>query len=242
MLRPLIGITTAVSTDYGIDFLRAYNANIIAIEDAGGIPLLIPCTLQKSTLRDLYQRLDGVLLPGGGDVDPKHYQADVHPKTGTPDHARDLTEIQITEWAIADKRPIFGICRGHQVFNVALGGTLIQDIPSEIETNLTHDIADGEPRNRLLHGVKINPQSLLAEILGTTEIEVNSIHHQSVDHVAPHVTASAYAPDGVVEASEITDHPFALTVQWHPEDMVVDSEAMRRLFKAFVQACLKRHA
>lgn len=242
MSRPLIGITTAVSQDYGIDFLRAYNANILAIEDAGGIPVLIPCTLQPETLRELYQTLDGILLPGGGDVDPAHYQAEAHPKTGMPDPARDQAEIQIAQWAIADQRPIFGICRGHQVFNIALGGTLIQDIPSQLENNLKHDIAEGEPRNQLLHGIKINPDSKLAVILGTTEIEVNSIHHQSVERVAPNLTATAYAPDGVVEASELADHPFALTVQWHPEDMVNDTEAMRALFVAFVQACARRHA
>jgi putative glutamine amidotransferase len=242
LFRPLIGITTAVNKDYGIDFLRAYNANVLAIEHAGGIPVLIPCTLQPQTLRELYQTLDGVLLPGGGDVDPVHYNAQTHPKTGTPDPARDQTEIQITQWAIEDQRPIFGICRGHQVFNVALGGTLIQDIPSEVESHLTHDIADGEPRNQRLHGIKINPDSQLAHILGTTEIEVNSIHHQSVEQVAPDLTVTAYAPDGVVEASELPNHPFALTVQWHPEDMVNDSEAMRRLFSAFVEACAKRHA
>lgn len=243
MSRPLIGITTAVQqTEHGMSFLRAYDANVIAIENAGGIPVLIPCTLKPETLRQLYEKLDGVLLPGGGDVDPSHYQAEAHPKTGVPDPARDQTEIQIAQWAINDQRPIFGICRGHQVFNVALGGTLIQDIPSQVTTELQHDITDDQPRDLRLHGIKINPSSKLAQILGTTEIEVNSIHHQSVDRTASNVLASAYAPDGVVEASEVADHPFALTVQWHPEDMVTQSDAMRRLFEEFVKAASQRHA
>ncbi len=238
MYRPLIGITTAVNIDTSTHwrFLRAYEANTHAIEQAGGIPVLVPCTLQPHTLRALYERLDGLLLPGGGDVDPAIYSASPHPQTKYIDRERDDTEMTLARWAVDESLPVFGICRGHQVFNVALGGTLVQDIPSQLKTDLQHDIFAGQPRNLRLHDVAVAPDSLLAKVLSTTQIAVNSLHHQSVEAVAPRLRVTAYAPDGIIEATEIPEHPFALTVQWHPEDMVSDDESMRGLFRAFVQA------
>lgn len=120
--------------------------------------------------------------------------------------------------------------------NVAFGGTLIQDIPSLVETELVHDLAEGKPRNTLLHDVQIDPNSHLAQIMGVTSSKVNSLHHQSVMQASPTVCVTAFAPDGVVEATEMPDKKFVLSVQWHPEDLYEDDAAMKRLFKAFVEA------
>lgn len=241
-MKPLIGIVSAVSiSPQGWPFLRAYDANVKAIERVGGLPVLVPCTLETDALRDLYDRLDGVLLPGGGDVDPAVYDDTPRTEIKMVDTVRDHTEIKLSRWAVEDQRPVFGICRGHQVFNVALGGTLVQDIPTFLETDLTHDISDGMARNTILHTVDILEDSLLSKVMQGTHFEVNSLHHQSIDTLAPSLRVTAHAPDGIVEATELVEsHPFALTVQWHPEDMVDDDAAMLGLFRSFVEAASVR--
>lgn len=242
MKRPLIGIVTSSDTsETGNPYNRIYAQPALDIADSGGLPVYIPTRLDEATLRALYERLDGVLLPGGADVRPTRYGAtETHPTVYGIDDARDDTEIALARWAVADDRPLFGICRGHQVINVALGGTLIQDIPSQIATPLTHDLPDNQPRSRLLHDVRIEPDSKLAQILGTTQITVNSLHHQAVDAPAPGLRVTALSPDEIVEGLEMPDRRFALSVQWHPEDMYVgdypEREPMRRLFKAFIDA------
>ncbi|RMG74618.1 MAG: gamma-glutamyl-gamma-aminobutyrate hydrolase family protein [Chloroflexi bacterium] len=242
MYKPLIGITAAVSSDqYGKEFLRVYAKNITALEKAGGIPIVIPCNLSSETLRLLYERVDGVLLPGGGDIDPSYYGAELHPTTNSIDPQRDQTEITVARWAVDEKLPIMGICRGHQVFNVALGGTLIQDIASEVTPSLVHESDSSTPRNLLAHSVMVDANSCLAGILHHTQPLVNSIHHQAIGQLAPGLRPTAYSPDGIIEAVEIPEHPFALTVQWHPEDLVDDSDSMLNLFRAFVIAAAKRH-
>jgi putative glutamine amidotransferase len=160
----------------------------------------------------------------------------------TIDDLRDELELTVARWAVRDDLPVFGICRGHQVLNVALGGTLVQDIPEQLGSPLTHDIPDGTPRSTRIHDVTIDQNSRLASILGETQIHVNSLHHQSVEKVAPNVVVTAHSPDGVVEAIEAPDRHFVLSVQWHPEDLYQDDEAMLRLFTAFVQAARERAA
>ena len=236
MKPPLIGITSSVWFDsHGRGFVRAYAPNANAIAQAGGLPVFIPSNIEESTLRCLYERMDGILLPGGGDIDPVLYGAQKHPATQRIDRARDDAEIAITRWAVEDDRPVLGICRGHQVFNVALGGTLLQDIPSQMNTNVPHDFPDDVPRSKLAHGVHVIPDSRLAQILGETVLMVNSLHHQAVDLLAPVLRAAAYSTDGIVEAVEIPDHRFSLSVQWHPEDLT-EYNPIRRLFQAFVDA------
>lgn len=241
-MRPLIGITSADLFQDGKWYQRAYAPNSQAVARAGGLPVLIPTGLDETTLRALYERLDAVLLPGGPDVDPAYYGAERHPLTVTIDDLRDELELTVARWAVRDDLPVFGICRGHQVLNVALGGTLVQDIPDQLESSLTHDIPDGTPRSTRVHGVSINSDSRLATILGATHVQVNSLHHQSVEQAAPGVIVTAHSPDGVVEALEVPDRYFALSVQWHPEDLYQDDEAMLRLFTAFVQAARERAA
>lgn len=240
--RPLIGITSSSITHHHRPYNRAYQPNALAIAAAGGLPVYIPTHLDDETLRALYETLDGVLLPGGPDVDPSEYQAERHPLTIEIDAPRDALELTVARWAVDDDVPVFGICRGHQVLNVALGGTLVQDIPSELHTNIPHDQPNEVPRTHRLHEVSIAPDSRLADILGGTRFAVNSLHHQSVDAPAPGVRVTAAAPDGVVEAIEHLDRSFVLSVQWHPEDLVLgDADAVQgRLFAAFVAAASAR--
>lgn len=232
MNPPLIGITTAIHTNEGKRYYRAYAPIITAVEKGGGLPVMLPSELAPGTLRQLYDRVDGVLLPGGGDVDPSRYGEGKHPETGHIDLARDEAEINVARWAVEENRPIFCICRGHQVLNVALGGTLIQDIPSQVETSEDHYF--DKPRTELIHDVQIEADSRLIQIMGQSPIGVNSIHHQAIGKIAAPLRVTAQSPNGVIEAVEIPGHHFALAVQWHPEDLT-DDEVMLRLFQAFVE-------
>lgn len=241
-MTPLIGITTArdVSEKTGWVYIRAYEPIIQAVIEAGGLPVLIPVSAPDETVRKIYERLDGVLLPGGGDVRPGVYGADTHPAVRETDEDRDRVELALARWAMADDLPVFGICRGHQVLNVALGGTLIQDIPSQVDSTLNHNLRN--PRTARAHEVEVDPGSRLASILGKTRVAVNSLHHQSVEQAAPDACVVAYAPDGVVEALELPDRRFALSVQWHPEDLYPEDPAMKRLFQSFIEAAGGRPA
>ena len=177
MSKPLIGITTATRpTKYGWPFLVAYAMNVEALERAGGIPVLIPCNLGTETLRALYERVDGILLPGGGDVDPSTYGAERHPMTDYLDPDRDQTEIKLARWSAEDDRPLFGICRGHQLVNVAFGGTLLQDIPELYDTEFDHfPTPDEYPRDFIPHDVKVEPDSVLLNIVKADTVKVNKL-------------------------------------------------------------------
>jgi putative glutamine amidotransferase len=241
MLRPLIGITayTRSWVEKGWDYDVSYASNATAIEAAGGLPVLIPAKVSMETLRAIYERLDGMLLPGGGDIDPNIYHAEKHKTTGGIDNDRDRTEIALTQWAYEDDLPTFGICRGIQVMNVALGGTLVQDIPSLVETELRHDTTN-EPRAQILHNVKLAKDSVLAKIVGTNLIDVNSLHHQSIGVASPKVRVTGHAPDGVVESIEVPNKDFILAVQWHPEDLIDNDERMLNIFKVFIEKARAR--
>lgn len=242
--RPLIGITAYnyVKPTSGWRYDVCYGKNAVAVERAGGLPVLIPSMVSYETLRLTYERLDAVLLPGGGDINPTRYNAEPDETLYEISDERDEMEISMAQWAIEDDLPIFGICRGIQVLNVAMGGSLTQDIPSKIDTNLRHSIKfPEEPRHTILHDVIIEKDSRLSHILGdNTQVAVNSLHHQSIRDVAPNATITAKATDGIVEGIELTDKHFVLAVQWHPEDLVDNDTRMQNLFDAFVQAASER--
>jgi len=207
-----------------------------AVAIASGAPVLIPLNLTEEALRAIYERLDGLLLAGGGDLDPKHYGEAIHEKCGQPDEARDTVELTLARWSLAEGLPVFGICRGIQVMNVAAGGALYQDIASQSPASLKHDCWPGYPRDYLAHQVTISGDSQLAAILSQGQVAVNSMHHQAVKDLAPRFRVVARSADGLIEAIEAHDHPFALGVQWHPEELVEDAPPMRRLFEDFVSA------
>ena len=243
MPKPLIGITTQRwSSSLAHPNTRVQgelSAYVDAVLSAGGLPILIPVSVQGDDLRELYARLNGLVLPGGGDVDPGRYQAEPHPTVHETDAARDEAEIWLARQSVADAKPLFGICRGIQILNVAAGGSLIQDIPSEVPGAAPHYFH--HPQYALdypAHRVRVEEGSLLADCLGTPIVEVNSRHHQAMRTVAPGLEIVGRAPDGVIEAVEIPGQPFALAVQWHPENLQAQP-SMRALFERFVREAAK---
>lgn len=235
MPRPLIGITTRNGRDSDRHpttlLMQSYTNAVIA---AGGLPVPIPSSYPKEVLRDLYSRLDGILFSGGGDISLEYFKGDPHPRIGGIDNDRDLTEITLARAAVEDGKPVLGICRGIQVINVALGGTLYTHIPAQLPGALDHDYP-GDLRRELVHLVNVDESAQVAGIFGETLLRVNSLHHQGVKDLAPSLRAAGYAPDGLIEAVELPGHPYAVGVQWHPE-WLTDQPAMQRLFKSFVDA------
>jgi putative glutamine amidotransferase len=207
-----------------------------ALLQAGAAPLLIPHICDHRLLRAAYEGLHGLLLSGGEDIAPGRYGELVHEKCGTPSLERDETELMLTRWAVEEGKPLLAICRGIQVLNVALGGSLYQDIEAQVPGAARHDWYPGHPRNLRAHSVACQEGSRLAGIVGSQSLEVNSLHHQAIKDLAPDLQVTGRAPDGIVEAVEALDHPFSLGVQWHPEELVGEDVQARRLFDALVQA------
>jgi putative glutamine amidotransferase len=233
---PLIGVTASrVFTEAGFPAMRILEAYVQAVSQAGAAPVLIPLGLTDEALRVIAARLDGIVFTGGGDILPQVYGADDHPAVDGVDADRDRVEIDLVKEVARSKLPFLGICRGIQVINVALGGTLYADIPDQFSGALKHDFSSDTEREVLAHAVEVDKNSRLAGILGITHTGVNSLHHQGLLQLAPGLKPVAYAPDGLVEAIELEGHPFGLAVQWHPEWMQKYAP-MRALFKAFVTA------
>lgn len=236
MRQPLIGITSSRgTTSHGVPTFAVAQAYVEAILQAGGVPLLIPLGLDQATLLTLIDRLDGILFSGGGDIQPATYGSQAHPAVDDVDTDRDRIELWLVEQVLKRQQPFLGICRGFQVINVALGGTLYEDILDQHPGAQKHSFFPGHPRNFLAHTVQVQAGSQLSALLQTESIPVNSLHHQGVRQLAPALQPSAYAADGIIEGIEIPDHPFGLAVQWHPE-WLRDDPAMRRIFTAFIQA------
>jgi putative glutamine amidotransferase len=206
------------------------------IEAAGGVPVLLSHA-ENDAIRDYYVRsLDGLLLTGGEDVDPVRYgQELVSPDFGVA-LERDAFEFDLFSAFFLTGKPIMAICRGFQMVNVALGGTLIQDIPST--TGATHH-AQTLPTSMVSHRVQLDEQSVVARVLGSSEVGVNSHHHQAIDIVADGLRITGRAEDGIPEAFEHVDHPYLMGVQWHPERLESQQELHQQLFYDFVQACQK---
>lgn len=235
--RPLIGLTThrrSPGESMG-DVFGLRITYVEAIRRAGGLPVLVPLGLDEDELRDVYGRLDGLLLSGGGDVRPEEYGMTPIADLRQIDGDRDRVELALARWAISEAKPLLGICRGAQTFTVALGGTLYRDLASEHPNHTKHDFYPGYPYDYPAHAIRVAEDTLLARTLGTPIIRVNSLHHQAAREIAPPLLPAAYSPDGVVEAVELPGHPFALGVQWHPE-WLPDMPEMRGLFEKFVAA------
>ena len=234
MSRPLIGITAQhAPTAQGFPAVRILRAYVTAIVEAGGAPVLIPPDLPEDGWRTLLERLDGILFSGGADIGLEHFDGAPHPSVDV-EAARDAIELPLLRAAVDGDKPLLGICRGIQVMNVALGGTLYTHILDQLPNALQHDWHD-QPRATLAHPVRVEEGTRLAEILGAPMLQVNSLHHQGIKNLAPNLKATAFAPDGLIEGIELPDHKFALAVQWHPEWMT-SHEEMRNLFKKFVEA------
>jgi putative glutamine amidotransferase len=230
-MTPLIGITTYEPNARLHYELPAVYAEAVRL--AGGIPVLIPPG--EVQLDALLARLDGLILSGGDDVDPAYYGGVNHPKVFNIHRERDEMEIALARLVVAQDFPTLCICRGVQVLNVALGGTLIEHIPDEPFTTLAHHRTETNA-DLALHDIAVTPDSRLAQVMGATHLHLETWHHQALRAVAPTLNTVAVAPDGIVEAVEKSDHPFLLGVQWHPERAAASLPTQRRLFEALIAA------
>ena len=233
MRTPLVALTVANRPDgRGPAALGVNRAYVDGLRKAGAdVVLLAPGQLPPPALAD---RLDGIVLPGGVDVDPARYGERPRPQLGQVDRELDELELSLVRMALERELPLFGICRGQQVVNVALGGTLYQDLAADGATSFPHRCRPEDGRAFLTHAIEIRPRSRLRRIIGTGRVEVNSFHHQAVRDVAPGLQVTATSPgDGVIEGLETPDG-LVLTVQCHPEELTAGHAWARALFRDFV--------
>ncbi len=239
MTTAWIGVTTSRNNSQaGYPIFTLAEAYVDALQKAGAMPVMIPLGLPEEQLSELLSRVDGMLFSGGGDVHPERYGSAPHPLVDFVDEDRDRVEALLVNLAVQRGMPILGICRGMQLINVALGGTLYEDLGDQLLGSIQHDNSEEHWRDYLAHPVQVKQGSLLAEALGCQSTQVNSLHHQGVRQLAASLQASAFAPDGVVEGVELPGYPFGLAVQWHPEWLQAHLP-MRRLFQAFVTAAAR---
>ncbi|PYQ27577.1 MAG: hypothetical protein DMF56_19550 [Acidobacteria bacterium] len=231
MTKPLIGIGSDIQSPTGKrERAFAYVTYVDALRRAGAIPVLIPP--QPENAAELVRELDGVLLAGGDDCDPSLYGEERHAATEMMDPRRQANDVSLAKYAREAGIPTLGICLGVQVMNVAAGGSLVQDIDSELETEIEHA---SKPEDRARHDVIVDEGTQLSGILRRSELNVNSSHHQAIRKVGDGLRVTAHAPDGIIEGLEDPKHPFYVGVQWHPEDMSGENSATS-IFGAFVEA------
>jgi putative glutamine amidotransferase len=233
---PVVGLPTLAippglkPARFGIN--QSYVRALVA---AGCAPLLIPLLDDDDRLRAIYERLDAMVFPGGADVEPREYGEAPIGDLNEVESGRDRVELTLARWAFDDDLPVLGICRGQQLLNVALGGTLYQDLRCQDVTATEHADKDGRARDQMIHRVRIDPDSQLAQLIDQTVVEVNSLHHQAIKDVAPPLRITGRSEDGVIEAVEAPDRRFLLAVQWHPEEFA-QTPWVARLFDGFARA------
>jgi len=236
MPTPLIGVTTYIQKNkYGYPVAAVMSKYVEAVVEAGGVPLLVPVGLNDEHVEEIVTRVDGFLFTGGGDLSPGLYNGTTHPALVDVDDARDRLEFFLVKTAVHQGVPFLGICRGLQVVNVALGGTLFSHIPGQFPGAIKHNYDSGTERELLAHSVSLTPGTRLRRISSQDILEVNSLHHQGIKELASGIMASATAPDGLIEALEVPGHSFGCAVQWHPEWLTSQPAALA-LFRAFVVA------
>ncbi len=236
-------------SDVSISLSQCY---VEALLIAGGLPWVLPASVtDPDAVRECVQRCDGIMLTGGDDVQPQLYARTLPPSllrtVSQPDKARDLTELVVIESAFQQKKPLLAICRGQQILNVALGGSLLADIATQVPRALNHQCSDR--KDQLVHEIDLTPDSLLARVMGQTKLRVNSSHHQAVARVARPFRVSATSADGVIEGLELESSaasliPCLLAVQFHPERLWNRYPHFLEIFCRFVQTCAtdrKRH-
>lgn len=239
-MKPLIGITPsslieAPAQPDGLvrDWIFNPQDYFRAVQQAGGIPVLLPFVTTEAEAAEVLARFDGLLISGGDDVDPLCYGELPHPKLGKVNPERDASELAYAKVALERDLPTLGICRGHQILAVAFGGTLWQDIPAQVDGALKHD--QNGPKYHPTHPIRIQAGSRLHALLGEERL-INTRHHQAVKAMPAGWTVSALSPDGIIEAMERPDRRFALSVQWHPESFCGRPYHFEPLFAAFVAA------
>ncbi|MEK7059383.1 MAG: gamma-glutamyl-gamma-aminobutyrate hydrolase family protein [Patescibacteria group bacterium] len=245
-MLPLIAVTAGEIIDHAFPWAPvAYgkaHTYTDAVIRAGGVPFLVPLIDDIKSLRRLYEACDGLMFSGGNDIDPMTYNAKPSPHSLKPSPRRDEQEIQLFKWALEDNKPVLGICRGMQLMNVALGGSLYQDIGNDVSAKHNHNgSADQKDFCHLVHKLKINEDSQLAAIMGASSIRTNGLHHQAVCELGKGLVVTARAEDDLIEALELPNKNFVIGVQSHPEALESDTEPQwRKLFEAFVDSAAKR--
>ncbi len=240
-MKPIIGISAALYRNEGDQYSRLNDTYTRSIREAGAVPLILPYDTAPDDAEHYLAVLDGLLFSGGGDLDPKYFGEDPHPALKRISAAYDTSELALFKAAAAWKLPVFAICRGCQLVNVALGGSLIQDIPAQVPGAMSHN-ATGIPMSEPYHLVEILDQdSIMAQCFGSSSVYTNSFHHQAVKALAPGLRVTARSRDGVIEAFEGIDSSWFLhAVQFHPEAMsapeLPGSLGFRKLFACFVEA------
>lgn len=232
-MKPVIGITTDVQQD-GENILK--NTYVQAVIRAGGLPMIIPVGLEQD-VDQLIEMFDGLLLSGGNDINPMLFNEEPHEYLGVVSPSRDSSELELARRMLKTGKPILGICRGLQVLNVAVGGTLYQDLYKQNDSPILQHIQKA-PNTHCSHFVQLDKGSLLESIAGSERIQVNSYHHQSLKEVPSDFKVTGVASDGIVEAIESTDEQFVLGVQWHPEALSAAGDAVSlRIFERFISEC-----
>jgi putative glutamine amidotransferase len=236
-MRPLIGIPchALIRAETGRPIYANNRAYVHAVESAGGLPILIPMINDLPILTALLARMDGLLLPGGIDLHPSRYGEESHPLTEEADLELDEFEITLASLAFQQDIPVLGICRGMQLINVLLGGTLYQDIDTQYPNCIMHTHRH-LPRTHIAHQIVVEPGSRMETILGVQEMMVNSLHHQAIKDPGKGVRITGRASDGMAELLEVSGYRFVMAAQSHPEEIYAVEPAFKRLFSAFVQA------
>jgi putative glutamine amidotransferase len=237
-MKPIIGINADVDRQTQEAQVQSHYYN--SILKAGGIPIIIP-PMPEEDLDKVLAQINGLMLIGGGDYNPKHYKEEAHSKTNMCSPLRDEFDLRLIQRAVVGTNlPVLGICAGAQALNIGLGGSLIQDIPSHIPSSQVVHSGAGSHEGTLKHHVKIDSGSKLSKIYGLTELAVPTSHHQAVQRLGAGLHATAYADDEIIEAVEYKDKQFVIGVQWHPER---DFDSNKKLFEEFVaQAAKTQHA
>ena len=236
--KPIIGICTRNMEKEFFLSVGAPTFYVDAIVRAGGIPLLMPLQTKKEDFGEMLDVVDGVIFTGGGDIAVDFYGGEMSEKVTLIDVVRDEFELGLAKEILKREMPVLGICRGLQLMNVAMGGTLFEDIPSQVENALAHSYVDGDAFDKLVHDVSVGEDSMLFDVFGEKRVTVNSLHHQSVRDLAEGLTVVATADDGVIESALMNDRDFGVLIQWHPECLPEATHA-QQLFVAFVDAASK---
>lgn len=239
-MKPLIGITAGtIHTSERAGAVYKYgqaHTYVDAVRMAGGVPILIPVALSAQETREVFDRLDGIVFSGGNDVTPGIYHAEqTHARN--IDAPRDTHEVELMKLALAANKPVLAICRGMQLLNVVRGGTLYQDISAEVPQAMNHDGHHPDVTEPIVHTLTVVPNSNLAAVLGSTQVNANSYHHQAVKDLGDGLVVSARSEDGIIEGIEDMRHGYVMGLQTHPESLAArGDERWRRLFESFVRA------
>lgn len=235
MQKPIIGVTTYFNDLPPVGYYVTGHDYVASVALAGGCPMQLPMLNDLELTSQMVSVLDGVVLIGGGDVDPSFYGQKVMAELGGVDKTRDAYEAILIQEAVKQNKPVFGICRGLQIINVFYKGTLVQDIPSQIVGALNH-VGDNNDRPAPIHDITVKENTWLHGALGVSETGVNSFHHQCIDKLAEGFVVSAVAPDGIIEGIENLDKRI-VAVQFHPENMTQTAPELLRLFQTFISMC-----